>query len=174
MADAPEIPNATDPFEKMVAISIAALAVALSLISNKGDNAKTDAIIQTNEASNQWARYQSKSIKSALALVESDLLARLQPAPQATDIPAQIEKLKGEQARYDADEKEITALAKAAQASAATASSINDRCDLASLAIQIGIVLASVSILSRWKALWLVSLALGIAGAIIGATAFFL
>lgn len=45
MPEAPEIPEAKDPFEKQVAISIAALAVALSVIGNKGDNAKTDAII---------------------------------------------------------------------------------------------------------------------------------
>jgi len=52
MPDAPEIPEAKDPFEKRVAVTIAILAVALAFIGNKGDNARTDAIIKTNEASN--------------------------------------------------------------------------------------------------------------------------
>lgn len=60
MAEAPEIPEANDPFEKQVAVTIACLAVVLAFIGNKGDNAKTDAIIKTNEASNQWGYFQAK------------------------------------------------------------------------------------------------------------------
>ena len=54
MAEAPEIPEAKNPFERMVAVSIATMAVCLSVINIHGDNAKTDAIIKTNEASNKW------------------------------------------------------------------------------------------------------------------------
>jgi len=66
MAEAPEIPEANDPFSKQVAITIALLAVVLAVIENKGDNAKTDAIIKTSEAANRWGYYQSKSIKQNL------------------------------------------------------------------------------------------------------------
>ena len=170
MPDAPEIPEAKDPFEKQVAISIAALAVVLSVIGNKGDNAKTDAIIQTNESANQWARYQSKSIKAAIAKSESEILSRIQTT--ATDTPKHLDWLKNEIARYDSDEKEITTLANTAHAEADRSSKINDRCDEGSLALQIAIVIASVSILSRWRALWLVALALGVLGAVIGISAF--
>ena len=60
MSETPEIPEANDPFSKQVAITIALLAVVLAVIENKGDNAKTDAIIKTSEASNRWGYYQSK------------------------------------------------------------------------------------------------------------------
>jgi hypothetical protein len=53
MSETPEIPEANDPFSKQVAITIALLAVVLALIENKGDNAKTDAIIKTSEAANR-------------------------------------------------------------------------------------------------------------------------
>ena len=43
------IPEAKDAFEKQVAVTIASLAVVLAVIGNKGDNAKTDAIIKTND-----------------------------------------------------------------------------------------------------------------------------
>src|SRR3954470_5354684 len=105
MDDAPEIPEARDPFEKQVAVSIAGLAVFLAVVENKGDNAKTDAIIQTNEASNQWARFQSKSIKATLARTEMDLLSNLQPATGAKTSD-RVEWLKAEATRYDGDEKE--------------------------------------------------------------------
>ncbi len=170
MPEAPEIPEAKDPFEKQVAISIAALAVALSVIGNKGDNAKTDAIIQTNESANQWARFQSKSIKGTIARAESDILARIQAV--SADTPKHIDWLKNEITRYDADEKEISALAKTAREQAIKSSEINDRCDHAALALQIAIVIASVSILSRWRVLWFIALALGAVGTVIGISAF--
>ena len=50
MSETPEIPEANDPFSKQVAITIALLAVVLAVIENKGDNAKTDAIIKTSNA----------------------------------------------------------------------------------------------------------------------------
>ena len=59
MADTPEIPEATDPFEKRVAISIAVLAVIMSLVGNLGDNAKTSSIIETNEADRKSTRLNS-------------------------------------------------------------------------------------------------------------------
>jgi hypothetical protein len=56
-------------FEKQVALTIAMLAICLCLIGNRGDNAKTDAIIKTNEASNQRGYFQAKGIKGQMALV---------------------------------------------------------------------------------------------------------
>ena len=190
MPDAPEIPEAKDPFEKQVAISIAALAVALSVIGNKGDNAKTDAIIQTNEAANQWAYYQAKGIKGSVATSESEMLTLLAPAQIANaevtlgslkvrndgysnaDIAKTVERLKADVERYKTEQGEIQTKALQSQKNAERGSEINDRCDMASLALQIAIVIASVSILSRWRLLWFIALALGAVGTVIGISAF--
>ena len=51
-------------------------------------------------------------------------------------------------------------------------SRVNDRCDLASLLLQVAVVVCSVSILSSWKPLWLAGLGLGVAGSFVGITAF--
>ncbi len=173
MPEAPEIPEAKDPFEKQVAISIAALAVALSVIGNKGDNAKTDAIIQTNEAANQWAYYQAKGIKGTVASSESEMLSLLTPAQNANaDIAKTVERLKADVERYKTEQGEIKAHAEEAQKNAERGSKINDYCDMASLALQIAIVIASVSILSRWRLLWFIALALGVVGTLIGVSAY--
>jgi hypothetical protein len=66
MPDAPEIPEAKDPFEKRVALTIAIIAICLSFVGNLGDNAKTDAIIKTNEASDQWGFFQAKTKSQSL------------------------------------------------------------------------------------------------------------
>ena len=175
MADAPEIPEATDPFEKQVAISIAVLAVFLSVIGNLGDNAKTDAILKTNEATNKWAYYQSKSIKEQIVGMHSALLEELAPsqADPARAKAAQA-KLKDEEARYEKEKADIKKEAESLQTEAAADSKVNDRCDLSSLMLQIGVVISSVAILSHWRAFWYGGLALGTAGAIAGITAFFM
>jgi uncharacterized protein (DUF3084 family) len=173
MAEAPEIPEANDPFEKQVAVTIACLAVVLAVIGNKGDNAKTDAIIKTNEASNQWGYFQAKGIKGSIATSQGELLTMLAPSQNAfADIAKKIEALKADAERYKDEQKEIKTHAEEAQKDAGRGSQINDRCDQASLALQVAIVVASIAILSRMRAFWIISIVLGLAGAAIGVLAF--
>ena len=174
MADTPEIPEATDPFEKRVAISIAVLAVIMSLVGNLGDNSKTEAIIKTNEASNKWGHFQAKSIKGQMAGMQGELLAALGGAQPDEARAKEIARLHSEATRYEEERAEIKKHAEELQHEATHDSAINDRCDLASLMLQIAVVICSVAILSRWHTIWFAGLALGLAGALAGATAFLL
>ena len=172
MADAPELPEAKDPFERSIAMSIAIMAVVLSFISTKGDNAKTDAILKTSEASNQWAYFQAKSIKQSLSKMESDVL-ELTTAAANPETVKKIADLKAKAEEYEKEkgqtQKDALDLKKDADASSA----INDKCDLSALLLQIAVVLASVAILTRWKGMWFASLALGAAGGVFGVLAYF-
>ena len=175
MPEAPEIPEANDPFEKRAAVTIAILAVALAVIGNKGDNAKTDAIIKTNEAANQYAWYQAKSIKGGIASAEHELLTLLAPSQNgAADIAKISTELKAKVEKYEKEQEGIKEKGDEAKKDAETGSKINDRCDHGSLALQIAIVIASVSILARSHTFWIASIILGLIGIGIGATAFML
>lgn len=162
MADTPELPEAKDPFEKMVAISIAVMAVLLSYISMKGDNAKTDSVIKTNLATDQWGFYQSKSLKRHMAESEADLLKYLSTTPESTK---RREELKAEAEKYKTDSDAIQKEAKKLEVDADDGGKMNDRCDFAGLFLQIAIVIASVAILSRQRLLWYASLGLALFGA---------
>ena len=173
MPEAPEIPEANDPFEKRAAVTIAILAVALAVVGNKGDNARTDAIIKTNEASNQWAYFQAKGIKGSIASAEQELLTLLGPSQNAAaDLAKKAEQLRSKAEEYKTEQAEIKAHAEEAQKDAERGSKINDRCDQGSLALQIAIVIASVSILARSRAFWIASIVLGLIGIGIGVMAF--
>ena len=175
MAETPEIPEANGPFEKRAAVTIAILAVALAVISNKGDNAKTDAIIKTNEATNQWGYFQAKSIKGSIAISQREMLTLLSPSQNGSpDITKVAEELKAKAEKYEKEQEGIKEKAEEAQKDAEHGSKINDRCDLGSLAMQIAIVIASVSILARSHAFWIASIVLGLLGIGIGASAFLL
>lgn len=176
MAEAPEIPEANDPFEKRIAISIAVLAVVLSVVEKKGDGAKTESILKKSEENDHWAQYQSKGIKAGLARVEDDLLDRV--ALSATVKPESVAEhratLKEARKKYEEDQKEISTEAKTEKKEADYYIKVTERCHEGALALQIAIVLASVAILSRWRAMWIFSLLLGLLGAVVGITSFFI
>ncbi|GEM_PF-168687 len=179
MAETPEIPESNDPFSRQVAITIAILAVVLAVIENKGDNAKTDAILKTSEAANRWGYYQSKSIKQNLHETELEILASLGPsAPSAgvldPALTAAKERATAAARRYDSEKGDIKKEAERFEAEAATNGRINDRCDHAALALQIAVVICSVAILSRWRLFWYIGLGLGVAGSLIGLSAYLL
>ena len=184
MSETPEIPEANDPFSKQVAITIALLAVVLALIENKGDNAKTDAIIKTSEAANRWGYYQSKSIKQNIYETELEILSHLKPVASQADavdpesavrrksLLASMEKAAATAKRYDSEKGDIKKEAEQFEAAAEANGKINDRCDHAALSLQIAVVICSVAILSRWRLFWYIGLGLGVAGALIGMSSF--
>lgn len=171
MADAPELPEAKDPFERAVAISIAIMAVMLSFIDNKGDNAKTDSILSTNKASNQWAYYQSKSIKQSLREFEADMVS-ISPNASSPEATRKLAEMKAEVERYAGEKDKIKSDAEALGTQAEASGAINDKCDQAALLLQIAVVIASVAILTRWKTMWHASLVLAAIGSYFGVLAF--
>jgi hypothetical protein len=172
MSDAPEIPEAATAFEKKIALTIAILAVVLSFVNNKGDNAKTDAIINTGKASDQWSYYQAKSIKGHIAELHEGLLKELGGATVSDEAKQSLVRLAGEVERLNSEKDGIKKVAEQLVAEAKQESAVNDRCDLSALLLQIGIVICSVAILSAWKPFWYVGIVLGVVGAVIGVTAF--
>lgn len=172
MAETPEIPEAKDPFEKRVALTIAILAICLSLIGNRGDNAKTDAIIKTDEASNQWGYFQAKGVKGQMAAMHGDLLSRLAGGDAVASAKEEAARLHGQAERYDKEKSEIKEKAEELQKEATHASAINDRCDLAALFLQIAVIICSVGILAGSHKFWLAGMILGAVGIVASVTAF--
>ena len=172
MAGAPEIPPAKDPFEKRVALTISILAICLSFVTNRGDNAKTNSILTTTEASDQWNYFQAKSTKALIASMHGDLIMRLSTVERSEDARNQAIQMGKEWQRYDLEKAEINKQAESLKAQAKHSSDINNRCDVASLFLQIGVVVCSVSILAQSHKFWWLGTLLGIAGIGVGASAY--
>jgi hypothetical protein len=174
MADAPEIPEAKDPFEKRAALTIAIIAICSSFVTNLGDNAKTSSILKTSEASDQWNYFQAKSTKAQIAAMHGDLVMRLSSEERFDDARNRAVQLGKDAQRYDIEKDDIKKQAEALVAQAAHFSAINDRCDKAVLFLQIGVVVCSVSILAKSHKFWWMGMLLGAAGMVVGATAYFI
>lgn len=158
-----ELPEANDPFERVIALCIAILAVVLAFVDNTGNNGQADAIVKTNQASNQWAYYQAKSLKENIAESNALLLSVLSATDQAAAKAKQEEATK-DSARYDAEKKEIKAKAEALEKEAEHGQAIDDQCDIAALFLQIAVVVCSIAILVRWRAIFFVGASIGLVG----------
>ena len=166
-----EIPEAKDPFEKKIALTIAIIAMMLSFVENHGNIEKTEAIIKNTEVANTWAHYQSKALKGNLAESTATLLTMLTPLDPAVAKVKQAAMVK-EAVRYKEEKAEIETEAKHLKEEADRSLMIEGRCNSAELLLQIGVVLCSISILVSWRVIFYVGGLVGLAGAAVGISSF--
>jgi hypothetical protein len=158
---------------KGIALLISVLALFLALSETLGKSAQTEGISANVEASDLWAFYQAKTIRMGQVQTAADSLTL---ASTATSDPAlkaaqekQIEAWKKEAARSDDDpgrngRKQLTERAKKAEEKRDTALARYHHFEIASAAFQIGIVLASATIITGMIVLAWIAGGLGVLG----------
>jgi hypothetical protein len=136
-------------------------------------------LLAQQQASDQWAYYQAKVIREhqyrGLRLrLEGDLLERgaaLRPEARA-GLGALLERFAAEEKRYAAEKKEIEREARRLEHERDVNRARDPYFDSAEVLLQIAIVLASVSILSRSRLTFWASLGLAVAGALLALDGF--
>lgn len=166
---------------KRIGILIAVLAGVLAFTEAGGQNASSDALRGTIEASNTWAFFQAKTIRMTTLRTQArdlELTAMgMALGAQRDEVAKQIAEWRATADRYDSEpetgegRKELTVRAKAIEAARDEAAAANGTYDLASSALQLGILLASAAVVT--SVLWLayIGAGLGVLGAIFGAMA---
>jgi hypothetical protein len=155
---------------RTIALSTALLAALAALGSlragatvNEALALKTEATRLQAQASDQWAFYQAKGVKGA---VQEAIRAAWQAA--AKEPPAEVaEKVKryGEEQEQIADKaKELEKERDAREAEAEHLMHAHHRFAAAVALFQVSIALGAVAALTRFKAVWLGSLAVGASG----------
>ena len=142
----------------LVALSTAILAVFAALCSLMAGHHANEALIEQIQASDQWAYYQAKGIKSAVLVSKIETLQAFGRQISAKD----EEKINS----YKKEQKEIEEQAKEKEKSSSahlTAHSILAR---AVTVFQIAIAVSAISVLTRRKWLWYGSGILGLMGLI--------
>ena len=164
---------------RKIALLIAVIALCLALSETLGKGAQTESISKNVEASNLWAFFQAKSIRRTVVQAVSDQ-ARLSLALVGDDAAKaaaqkQIDDWQKTAARYRSEpetgegQEQLSERAKHAEEERDLATAKYHHFELASAAFQIGIVLASATIITGMVALAWISGLLAIAG--IGITA---
>jgi hypothetical protein len=149
------------------AITAAVLAVLASLGSLLSGHAANEAILGVTRASDQWAFFQSKSTKGHLYEVGAEIVSALGQAalaaPEAKPDQA-VARLRAEAKRYESEKAEIEREAQLIHEESRREFRKHLRFAVGVAAFQVGIVLASVSLLVPLKGLYALSLAAGAVG----------
>ncbi|TYO66416.1 DUF4337 domain-containing protein [Bradyrhizobium hipponense] len=164
---------------KNIALLIAVLALFLAISETLGKGAQTESISKNVEASNLWAFFQAKSIRRTVVQTAADqgkltLGAATDDAIKAA-AQKQIEDWQKTAARYRSEPEtgegteQLAEKAKHAEHERDEATAKYHHFELASAAFQIGIVLASATIITGMLALAYVSGLLSVAGIVMTA-----
>ncbi len=169
-----EIERHEEPFLRWIALATALLATLAALTSlkaggtvNEGLVLKTEATRLQAQASDEWAYYQAKGIKVAVAKAAT---ASWQAAGKG--VPRPVDSVMVKEAR---DQQAVQDSARALERERDRASREADHlldmhhgfADAVTL-FQVAVALASVAALTRSRPVWWVSLLLGAAGVVVG------
>jgi hypothetical protein len=148
--------HAHEPFDKKVAGTMAVLAAALAIVSVLGQLANTEELLNQQRASDQWAYYQAKSIRRYESEIARDLLAAVK-GEKVSNYAANLE-------RYQKEGEEVQKQAREFEEESHTKGREALRLHIGEVFVEVGIVFASLAILTKRQALWWVSIACGVVG----------
>ena len=153
-----------------VSFSISVLAVLVALATVLGHRAHTEAVLEQARATDEWNLYQAKKIRQSNIATTSDLLTVL--APNNTAAALKLKEYKEHTAKWDDDLKESDEKAREFEGEVAVAEKRASRYDSGEALLQIAVVLASVTLLTRQRVYWMVALAIGACGLVSAAMGF--
>ena len=156
---------------KHVSLVISVLAVLVAMVTVLGHRMHTEAILLQTRSADQWNQYQAKKIRQQQVTLTADLLS-LQPSSNDGDVQAKLKEYRDHLAKWTDELKEEQEKAEELEAEVGKAEDRASRYDLGEALLQIAVVLASITLLTRSKSYFLFGLVLGIIGLLWSASAF--
>lgn len=162
--------KAKAPFEKKVAASMAVIAAALALVSVFGQLFANEELLAQQKSSDQWAFYQAKSMRRYESEIAHDLFERMSGGPVVEMMRAYADNV----ARYEKEGDEIQNEAKKLEVESAVKGRQALRLHIGEIFLEIGIVFATLAILTKRPIVWWTSIASAATGAAIAITTWFI
>ena len=146
-----------------VAFTMSVLAVLVAVTTVLGHRTHTEAVLFQNKATDQWNEYQAKKIRSYNTSLASDLLGVVSITDK--DAAAKIAgEYKNHQKKWDDELKEEQEKAEALEKNVEEAETRATRFDLAEALLEIGLVITSVTLLTRNRLYWYFGMVSAVAG----------
>ena len=170
-----------EPWLNYLALTTVILAVCATMATFKGGGFSTRSVLSQTQASDQWAYFQSKSIKGYLYEMQRDQLEMQLKAmggkasPElAAEYRKKIDGYGAKIAKYEAEKSQISADAKKLEAVRDDAQKHGKVFGMAVIYLQVAILLSSIAALLKKKYLWMISVVVGTFGVVEFANGFFL
>jgi hypothetical protein len=156
-----------------VSITISIMAVLVAAVTLLGHRAHTEELLRQNQASDRWAQYQAKNIRLHETQGVSDLVGIIVPLDKEKG-EALREKYLKEVEHYESDKEDISKEAKDLEAERDLSGRRADRFDGGEALLEVGLVICSITLLTKRKAFWFGGILIGAVGIAIALTGFYL
>ncbi len=152
-----------------VSITISIMAVLVAAVALLGHRAHTEELLRQSQASDRWAQYQAKNVRLHETEGFSDVVS----------IVASVDKQRGEALRekyakevehYENDKEDISKEAREFEAERDLAGRRADRFDGGEALLEIGLVICSITLLTKRSGFWFAGMAIGAAGIVLALT----
>lgn len=156
-----------------VAFTMSVLAVLVAVTTVLGHRTHTEAVLDQNKATDKWNEYQAHKIRSNDTALTEDLLSVVAISDKTA--AEKIAKAYADhQAKWAEDLKESRDEAEALESEVAKAEARANRFDLAEALLEIGLVITSVTLLTRSRIYWFLGMGFALAGIASAVSAYFL
>lgn len=162
-----------NPFLVPVSVTISILAVLVAGATLLSHRAHTEELLLQAQATDQWAYYQAKNIRMHEVQSIADIFSTLAPADKEK-AAAMTEKYKKEAERYSEDKDDISEEAKDLEKERDFVNRRADRFDGGEGLLEVGLVICSLTLLTRRKVYWIAGMLIGAGGIVFALTAFLL
>ena len=156
-----------------VSLTISILAVLVAGAALLSHRAHTEELLRQSQATDQWAYYQAKNIRLHEMQGIADLLGALAPQERKETLAVRDKYLK-EVERYQNDKEDISDKAKELEKERDVASRRANRFDGGGGLLQVGLVICSVTLLTRRRAFWFGGVSVAALGVLLALTGLFL
>ena len=164
-----------------LALTTVVFAVCATLSTFKGGGFSTRSVMSQSQASDQWAFYQAKSIKSYIYQMQKETLelklldlAKSTPEEVVNTYKEKIADYKKKMDKYEQEKTEIQEKAKRLESIREESQKHSQAFGMAIIFLQISILLSSIAALLKKKMVWYGGMATGLVGLFYFLDGFFL
>lgn len=163
--------HADGPLVIPVSITMSILAVLVAAVMLLGHRAHTEKVLSQAQASDQWAYYQAKGIRQREMQSIADLLGAL-AVQDKSKAETLRQKYVNEADRYGPDKDQISEKAKEYENERDLYGRKADRFDGGEGLLEVGLVICSLTLLTKKRLFWMGGSLIAIAGIVVALTAF--
>jgi hypothetical protein len=169
----PEVHHEDHPLVLPVSITISIIAVLVAGVSLLGHRAHTEEVLLQSQAASRWTQYDAKSVNLRGADLGSDIAQLVAPVNKEVG-----EKMREKYSKllehYQEDKTDVRKEALNLEAERDLTRRKADRFDGGEALLEIGLVICSITLLTKKKFFWIGGVLIGVVGIAVAATGFFL
>jgi hypothetical protein len=151
-----------------VSFTMAFLAVLVAIATLLSHRAHTEEVLLQNKATDQWGYYQAKNIRRH-TMSQVDELLKVLPLKDSAAAEALVKKNEAAIEKSSVEQEEIFKEATATEGEVKLFTHRANRYDLGETLLEVGLVICSITLLTKRRSYWLTGIVFGIAGVVLTA-----